>query len=285
MNNKENDQNEEDLEGLTDNLGDLLDYDSPEMQKQMATMDYEDIEQEKNNQSEVFIEELPDSNKNIEDLISEKREKEQTAVAEENSEKEELHRKQLVESYEVEEEYILEREEVYKGIHDNLRNIEEGEVNEETIKKIAIKAKENTLITTIEQLTYAMSSSITRGVSNEETLEHIKSDSLYIQKEQQEFYKSTTRKLCQWKEKLENFPQEIIGDVYIKKLFEDFSFKVYSPNFNNLEKNLSGKDGYYNFLNIVKHLVNKEQRETIEDLIENVKEKDVDITIESFFKL
>ncbi len=283
MNNKENDQNEEDLEDLTDNLGNLLDSDI--IEKQMATMEYEDIEQEKNIQSEVFIEELPDNNKNIEDLIPEKREKKQVKVAKESSEKEELHRNQLIKSYEVEKEYILEREEAYKEIHDNLRDIDDSEVNEETMKKIAIQAKENTFTTTIEQLAYVMSSSIERGILNEETLQPITADSLYIQKEQQEFYKRTTIKLCQWKEKLENLPQEIIGDVYIKKLFEDFSFKVYSPNFNSLEKNLSGKDGYYNFLNTVKRLVNKEQREVIEDLIVNVKEKDVDMTIESFFRL
>ena len=278
-------ENKEDLIGLADNMDELLDLDSSEVQEQISTLDYEDMAQEDIDESEVSIEEFPDNTKNLEDFIIGAKEEKAPAKKEEDSKREKLHRKQLVESYEVEEEYILEREEVYRGIHDNLKDIEDDEVNEETIKKIAIKAKENTFITTIEQLTYAMSASITRGISNDDTLEHIKSDSLYIQKEQQEFYKSTTEKLCQWKEKLENSPQEIIGDSYIKKLFEDFSFKVYSPNMNSLEEKLSGKDGYFNFLNTVKHLVSKEQRETIEDLMENISGKDIDITIESFFKL
>ncbi len=253
----------------------------PNFDEQVNNVSINELEKLKDDDvCDVSIDKARDDGKSLEEkqTIEKNKHKEKQTI-------EEDHRKQLSASYDVTEEYIKIRENQYREIHQNIKDIKIDEVSQEDVKEIAKKAKANTIESTINEIAEKMSKSIVNSIIDDDTLTFIKPDSLYIQKEQRDFYINITKKLYQWKYLINQNPKMIVGDLFIKKLFHDFNFKVYDPQINILEENFSGKNGYINFLRTVSELVTEEQKEAIDDLIHFIATNEINVVIESFFKL
>jgi len=195
----------------------------------------------------------------------------------------------LSKKFNIDEELIIMAEEKYKSISRGYEDIKAENVSKKDVEIWAREAKENKVRTTNEKIAMTIVSSIMKDISSSNKLEVIKSDSLYIQKEQSAFFLSVLDKINHWQEKINNAPEDIINNEYVKHLFsakEDYKLKVFKPNIMIYEENFSGKNGFNNFVNVAKQLVTEDQAKELEKIKEFVLSNNMEnIMLEKIFKL
>jgi len=218
--------------------------------------------------------------------VVDKKEKEDTDDNNKDEDRDKIY-KFLSEKFNIDEELIIATEEKYKTLSEGYSKINIKNVGKKDVELWAKEAKEHKIKTTNEKIVEAIVNSIMRDISDNNTLEVIKSHSIYIQKEQTEFFLSILDKINHWKEKINNAPEDIIKNKYVNHLFsEDYKFKVFKPNMMMYEENFVSDDGLRNFINVVKQLVTIEQNKELEKIKEFILSNNIDtIRLEKIFKL
>lgn len=202
----------------------------------------------------------------------------------EEGEEDRLNILNLSERFNKDEEYIMQRQDIYDSIPNRQKVL--GEVSEDDISELVEDAKSNQKKEFIDNITSLMGDSIVDNILEDITLEPITENSLFIQKEQKEFYTTTTEKISNWSHLIENEPEILINDVYIRKLLTSFDFKVVSPDLMDFERSFIGDRGFMNFLTRVSAYVPDEQSELIDSLILFIEKNNIEeIKIDKIFRL
>jgi len=283
------DWSEEDIDSLTGgNQEDDEDDEITKFLNEASNPDVEDFNASKTVRRGVEILSDEDDDRELEDYVEKQKAHKKTNNNEEDGKKQknQEHTKFLVEKYDVDEEYIIARQDEYEHICKAFQPIDEDEIDEDKIKEMAIGAKKNTEENAIDRISETMVRSIMKTIDEDMSLEPITSSGLYVQKEQMDFFLSVVAKINLWKEKINNNPQEIIEDKYIEKLFREFSYKVLKVNTLTLEEKLAGKNGFKNFAKMVKKFVKEDQAKAIDDMLVFLDENNIDnIQLEKVFKI
>jgi len=283
------DWSEEDIDSLTGGNGDSEEDEIDKFLQEQSNPDIEDFNAHREIKTSIEILRDDDDDKVLEDYV----EKEKSANKKNKSEnkdssedKNDKHTKFLVEKYDIDEEYIIARQGEYEHICKAFTPIDENNLDEEKMAEIAIGAKKSKENNALEQISETMVRSIMKRIDEDMSLEPITSTGLYVQKEQMNFFLGVVSKINLWKEKINNNPQEIIDDIYIKKLFKEFSYKVLKVNTLTLEDKFAGKNGFKNFAKMVKKFVKKDQAEAIDEMLAFLDENNIDnIQLENVFKI